>query len=168
MSGLPGMDTGADANLSDDGVYRYALRRWWEPAVVKAKFIMLNPSTADASTDDPTIRRCVGFARRWGMGGLVVANLYALRSTDPRLLWDHPDPVGPENDQHLRDILAGPGIVIAAWGANAKPDRVAEFFELAGDRPVHALGLTKAGQPRHPLYLRSESEPVPYAAEVSR
>lgn len=157
----------SDAILSDDGVYRYLLRRWWDPTVEAAKFIMLNPSTADASQDDPTIRRCMGFARRWGMGGLVVANLYALRSTDPRALWDHPDPVGPENDGYLRDILASPGPVIAAWGAHAKPDRVAEFFDLAGDRSVLALGRTKAGQPRHPLYLRSDLDPAPYRGTVA-
>src|SRR5690606_18576726 len=91
------------ARFSPCGQYRYLLTRpipapFWKPDAGEAVFVMLNPSTADASEDDPTIRRCIGFAKEWGCTGLTVANLYALRSTDPKGLWKHRDPVGPEND----------------------------------------------------------------------
>ncbi len=162
----------SDAVLSDDGQYRYLLTRTWQPDVVKATFVMLNPSTADASVDDPTIRRCIGFARSWGMGGIAVLNLYALRSTDPEALWSHPDPVGPENDEWLRTAgedspWHGKGPLIAAWGAHARPDRVARFLELV-ERPVEALHVTKAGAPGHPLYLPATSELKPWPAGADR
>ena len=155
----------ADALLSPDGRYRYWLTRDWARGPV-ATFIMLNPSTADASVDDPTIRRCIGFARAWGMGGLKVVNLYALRSTDPKALWTADDPVGPDNDFHLRDAagwanrLSWP--LVAAWGANAKPDRIAVVRRLDGMNRLTALGVTKDGQPRHPLYLRADATLQPW------
>jgi hypothetical protein len=151
-----------------EGDYRYTLQRGWTDGWPWATFIMLNPSTADADTDDPTIRRCIGFAQREGCAGLRVVNLYALRATDPRELWKHADPVGPLNDFHLRDefldVAYGGGLVIAAWGAHARPDRVAVVRNLAAGFGVdlHALGFTKAGQPRHPLYLRGDAPLVPW------
>lgn len=149
------------AVLSDDGRYRYALSRTWEPGVWSLAFIMLNPSTADAEIDDPTIRRCMGFARSFGYGGITVVNLYAYRATQPLDLWRAEDPVGPENDAYLRAILADRqehGVpVVAAWGANAKPDRVAEVLAMPGAARLSALGVTKGGAPRHPLYLRGDS-----------
>jgi hypothetical protein len=153
------------AILSDDGLYRYWLsRRWSEGPVVT--FVMLNPSTADASTDDPTIRRCIGFSKAHGAGGLDVVNLYALRSTDPKALWTVSDPVGPMNDAHLRlaAMLAGDNEwpIIAAWGANAKADRVAQVRRIEGMDRLTALGVTKDGAPRHPLYLRADAQLSPW------
>lgn len=150
------------AVLSEDGVYRYRLARWWGGDHRAAIFVMLNPSTADAEVDDPTIGRCVGFAQSWGMGGLVVVNLYALRSTDPKGLWKSPDPVGPTNDEHLREVAETAAMcdwpLVAAWGANARPDRVAQVRALPGmQKQLSHLGLTKAGAPRHPLYLRADT-----------
>jgi hypothetical protein len=155
------------ASLSDDGRYRYTLTRSWGGELDELQtFVMLNPSTADAEVDDPTIRRCVGFARALGASGILVVNLYAFRATRPADLWRAADPVGPHNDAVLTSVLSGRGRpVIAAWGANARPDRVDRFLQLArnagGRRPVTALGVTKAGAPRHPLYLPASARPVP-------
>lgn len=91
----PGPAPGRAAVLSPCGRYRYELTRRWAPGPLVG-WVMLNPSRADAHTDDPTVRRCVGFAHRWGYGGLIIRNLYALRATDPAALADHLDPVGPD------------------------------------------------------------------------
>lgn len=148
------------AVISPCGRYRYRLDRRWAagPPIV---WIMLNPSTADSSTDDPTIRRIRAFSQVWGFGALTVVNLYAWRATDPRELWQALDPVGPENDRYLAEAVSGVEVV-AAWGANARPDRITEVLALPGMGRVQALKVTKAGQPRHPLYLRSDLTPRPW------
>lgn len=149
------------AVISPCGTYRYLLSRPSEvlhPDRSDALFIMLNPSTADETSDDPTIRRCRGFARSWGCAGLTVANLYALRATDPAALWEHDDPVGPENDVHLATLAREYGDVVCAWGANARHDRVTQVVSIltsSGAR-LWCLGMTKAGAPRHPLYVRAD------------
>ena len=141
--------------------YRYALWRRWADAAPVA-FIGLNPSTADATSDDPTIRRCIGFARRFAAGGIVMLNLFAYRSTDPSVLaglreaavgWDHDAIIGP--------WLAACRFSIAAWGASLPPgsSRPTALSVLAvlHHGGLHCLGRTKSGQPRHPLYLRSDA-----------
>ncbi|MDP2141346.1 MAG: DUF1643 domain-containing protein [Gammaproteobacteria bacterium] len=143
--------------------YRYALTRAPLAAVVSnppAVFIMLNPSTADATQDDPTIRRCRGFASSWGANGIVVVNLYGLRATDPAALWQHPDPVGPENDEWIRRFALEAKSVVCAWGTNARADRVKTVTSMLIDAGVHllCLGVTKHGAPRHPLYIRADQE----------
>lgn len=163
-----------NARLSADGLYRHSLHREWrdlsDPSAMPrwVQFVMLNPSTADGMTDDPTIRRCIGFARSWGATGLAVVNLYAFRATSPADLWKAEDPVGPENDEILSrffDMAARYGHpVIAAWGAHARPDRVAQVLQIPGANRLQALGVTKAGAPRHPLYLRGDVRPVPWLA----
>ena len=156
-------DYACDAVLSDDGQYRYVLTRAWGPRPWM-NLIMLNPSTADASEDDPTIRRCKGFARSLGYGGIVVTNLFAYRATDPRKLRIVEDPVGPDNNEHLvREATRVLGHVYAAWGALANPDRVQQVLGLIPGT-LKALGLTKHGRPRHPLYLRGDTTPVVYRA----
>ncbi|OZE35669.1 MULTISPECIES: DUF1643 domain-containing protein [unclassified Rhodococcus (in: high G+C Gram-positive bacteria)] len=155
----------SSASLSSDGRYRYTLRRVWGGGLWLT-FVMLNPSTADASQDDPTIRRCCGFARTLGYDGIHVVNLYAYRATRPQDLWTVDDPVGPENDTALRVALGRPGLVIAAWGANARLDRVRQVAAMPGSNRLLCLGITKNGAPRHPLYLRADSEPVPWVAVV--
>lgn len=149
----------ATARLSDCGAYRYELGRRWArgPSVL---FIMLNPSTADATQDDPTIRRCIGFAKSWQMGALGVVNLFALRATDPAALRTAPDPVGPLNDDAIHDAIVSSRVVVAAWGAHAMAaERAAVVAEMAANasRPLCCLGTTKAGHPRHPLYLRRDA-----------
>lgn len=155
------------AVFSDCGNFRYRLWREWglgSPLL----FVMLNPSTADAFTVDPTIRRCIGFARRWGAGGITVVNLYGLRSTDPRALNVHPDPVGPDNDAVIGRVLSGDGIarVVAAWGAHGRADRVATVRALAAGAGVSlaCLGRTKGCSPRHPLYVRGDADLLPLEA----
>jgi len=148
------------AIISACGQYRYTLTR--DPhdlhtTAGPALFIMLNPSTADASLDDPTIRRCRGFAKYWDCAGIVVANLYALRATDPSALWVHPDPIGEENDYWLAQLIREHETVVCAWGAHARPDRVAALRSMFHwlSRPM-CLGITKSGAPRHPLYIKAD------------
>lgn len=139
------------------GDYRYTLTRSWDPALPTATFIMLNPSTADAEKDDPTIRRCISFAKREHCGSLHVVNLFALRSTDPWELKKHLRPVGPENAKYLkRAILLADGPVIAAWGTKGG-HQATWLLELYAKHLYH-LGLTKDGHPKHPLYLASNSK----------
>jgi hypothetical protein len=149
------------AELSADGRYRYRLTRSWHQPGPFATFVMLNPSTADASINDATIRRCIGYGQRWGCGGLLVVNLYAFRARNPEDLWTQADPVGPENDTHLARAARGALLLgaplVAAWGVNARADRVVEFRELVGMAHLTCLGKTRAGAPRHPLYCRADA-----------
>lgn len=172
MLELPGLELGSSAVISSDGVYRYALTRVWQPVAHRAVWIMLNPSTADATTDDPTIRRCVAFSKLWGCGGLTVVNLYAWRATDPReLLTAAQDIVGPDNDQTITMALASSAVVVAAWGVHGKPERVREVTALAAltGRRLRCLGTTKDGHPRHPLYVRGDKTLDDYeGTEVAR
>lgn len=155
------------AHFSRDGLYRYSLTRTWDRHRDRITFIMLNPSTADADKDDPSVRRCIGYARAWGYGGLIVKNLYALRSTYPEALWEAKDPVGPDNDDALAVALQWAPRIIAAWGGNARADRVQAFWHMARHRlewgTVEALRLNKDGSPAHPLYLPAALEPQPMA-----
>lgn len=152
------------ARISDCGIYRYWLGRIWgdEDALT---FVMLNPSTADASVDDPTIRRCMGFARREGFGGISVMNLYAFRSSSPKILAASGWRVGMDNDDYLRISLeeqrrrANP--VVAAWGAHARPGRVDYVRYLVPGVDWRCLGKTKDGHPRHPLYVKGDQPLIP-------
>lgn len=154
-----------EALISDCGQYRYALTRRWGEAP-SLRFVMLNPSTADASLDDPTIRRCMGFAKRDGYGGLVVLNLYAYRATNPKALLTCADAVGPGNDDmlraHLRSSVGVGRPVVAAWGANARLDRWDQVLALASGVDWRCLGTTKSGAPRHPLYLSGDQPLLPF------
>jgi hypothetical protein len=167
MSGITqSMDRAAV--LSPCGRYRYALSRRWATGGRAVIWLMLNPSTADAHRDDPTLRRVTGYARAWGYSALTVVNLYAYRATDPRALFTASDPIGPGNDAHIRRAAETGERIIAAWGAHARPDRIAAVLALleharATDR-VHALALTASGQPKHPLYLRADLAPAPWPA----
>lgn len=178
MTGVypPGASVRRTAKVSTDELYRYSLVRRWSFGQLgndgrpPAQFIMLNPSTADAEVDDPTIRRCVGFARALDAGGIVVVNLYAYRATEPANLWRAADPVGPDTDTYLREVarravLCGAPL-IAAWGAHARQDRVDAVLALLDHHEalphLTALGVTKDGAPRHPLYLPATARPQPW------
>lgn len=155
-------ETVYSAVMSPCRLYRYRLSRCWGPGKRMA-WIMLNPSTADSEIDDPTIRRCMRFAKRQGHGAIDVINLYALRATKPIHLLDHPDPEGPHNHRHWHEVLDDPnvGIVVAAWGAHAADDdrlpgsQALEEWDRAG---WYCLGRTANGSPRHPLYIRADRE----------
>lgn len=147
------------ACLSDDRKYRYALGRIWEPGAHKTLVVIgLNPSTADETEDDPTIRRCIGFAKSFGCGGLTMLNLFGFRSTDPKGLRSCADPIGPENDLTLLSArMQENTTIVAAWGAHGsylhRDREVRKMF----NGQLHHLGFTKDGHPRHPLYLRSDT-----------
>ena len=166
-----GLDGGL-AEFDPTKRYRYRLRRVWGDPSNSCCFVMLNPSTADAFRNDPTIRRCLGFAQAWGHGALSVVNLFAWRATDPReLAHGIEDPVGPGNDVSIEDEAGGAGRVVFAWGADPmavkRGAEVARWLRKICD-PV-CLGTTKAGAPRHPLYVPAATLPTPYPApEVPR
>lgn len=137
------------AVLSPCKNYRYQLTREWGSGSV-VNFVMLNPSTADADTDDHTIRKCMGFARRWGCDGIHVYNLFALRSTDPDNLYGHPDPIGPDNDEHLRHAAMCGHPTIFAWGRHGQlRGRAAKVAPMFADARVIKRNLD--GSPMHPL-----------------
>ena len=155
-------DDRTSAVLSDDREYRYRLTRTWDASKPTLAFLMVNPSTADETDDDPTIRRCLRYAKDWDYGSLVVGNLFALRATDPSELRDHPAPVGPENDEHIREICEDAEQVVAAWGTNGGlNDRDREVVDLL-DVDLYALDTTKHGYPNHPLYQPKDAEPEVY------
>lgn len=148
-----------DAIISACGRYRYRLTRGEGRLLA---FVMLNPSTADAAQDDPTIRRCVAFSAREGYDGIDVANIYAWRATDPRELLSAANPFG-DNDRHLLNLARRHDIVVCAWGSKAIPSHVETTRRmLTGSQTDHGvrlvcLGTTKNGSPRHPLYVRADA-----------
>lgn len=152
------------ATFSPCGTYRYWLERTWSSCGDYLNFVMLNPSTADAEINDPTIRKCIGFAQRWGYIGLHVVNLFALRSTDPRALKRHADPIGPVNDHYIEASMLSSPRTIVAWGNGGNlNDRAKQVRELlAKCRTVEALRLNQDGSPAHPLYIPYDVVPVPF------
>lgn len=150
------------AELSPCRRYRYALWRTWDETLPRVMFIGLNPSTADETADDPTLRRTMDFARRWGFGGVGNGNLFAWRATDPRAMMAAADPVGPDNDRWLRRLAADAGLVVAAWGNHGVfQGRSAAVRDLL---PVlHCLKLNASGEPAHPLYQRADTSPRPWS-----
>jgi hypothetical protein len=168
------------AVISNCQRYRYWLHRRWLAGQGWTVFVMLNPSTADASLDDPTIRRCIRFAKDFGSHGLIVVNLFAWRATEPDDLFDVDDPVGVMNHsyivhacelaaQHEDDGKGGmhvPGKVICAWGAHPAATQeqkatVMGWIEEGYGAPF-CLGRTKDGEPKHPLYLPAAARPLPF------
>ena len=140
--------------------YRYTLWREWVGGEGYAMFIGLNPSTADEKSDDPTIRRCVAFAKAWGYTALCMTNIFSFRATDPRDMMIQADPVGPDNNKYLLEMSKEAGVIVAAWGTNGThKGRGAEVISMI-ERPLHCLGLTKQGYPAHPLYLRKTLAPI--------
>lgn len=143
--------------------YRYTLWRQWADGDVPhpryAMFIGLNPSTADEVQDDPTVRRCINFARTWGYDALCMTNIFGYRSTQPARMLARRDPIGPENDAHLRRLARGAAIVVAAWGTHGvhrgRSARVRAMLPT-----LHYLRMTKMGEPGHPLYLPGALTPT--------
>lgn len=150
------------AYLSPCRTWRYSLTRDVAPITGEGTvaFVGLNPSTADETQDDPTIRRCIAFARSWGFARLKMLNVYAFRATDPRAMFAAADPIGPDNDCTIAKVVGGSDLVVCAWGVHGA-DRAADMLGLIA--APHCLGLTKHGAPRHPLYLRADTAPVPFA-----
>lgn len=158
------------AVISDCRRYRYLLSRQWWPNSQDCVFIMLNPSTADASEDDATIRKCMGFARRWGYGSIKVLNLFAFRATSIPDMLAADDPVGPENDLWLSDIATFAGFkseptIVLAWGTHGihrgRDQQVIAQLREKWPACLWCLGKSKHGHPKHPLY-------IPYAHPLER
>jgi hypothetical protein len=146
------------ADISDCTRYRYRLWRWWNLEKPLLGFIMLNPSTADAYTDDPTIRKCAGFAQRFGYGGVMVTNLFDYRATSPSDLKEATQPISPDNDTFLSTEAAACVTTICAWGNHGaylgRSSQVLDLLQKATAKiNLKALTFTKEGQPGHPLYL---------------
>ena len=142
------------AVISQDGLYRYSLERTWDEKKPTILFVCLNPSTADAVEDDATVRRMISFARQFGGGRLLVGNLFAFRSKNRNDLYTAKDPVGPENDEHLRRMIEAADIVIAAWGNyGSYLDRSSQFKETFKGYDIKCLVLNQTGEPTHPLYV---------------
>jgi len=155
----------AGAHFSVCHQYRYVLWRTWEPNKKFAMFVGLNPSTADAESDDPTIRKCVGFARRWGYGGVHMLNLFSYRATNPKQMLHVDEPVGEATNQWLAKYAAASEIVVACWGAHgAHRERWKDVCEVhLSYARLSCFGLTRSGMPRHPLYIGYETVPVQFA-----
>lgn len=150
-----------EAHISTDGLYRYVLTRTWDesPKPKTVLFCCLNPSTADAQKDDPTLRRMIGFAHAWGFGRLAVVNLFAFRATNPVEMMAATDPVGPENDAWIASLSSAADLTVAGWGdLGFHRGRDLEVMKLL--KSPHCLALTNKGRPRHPLYLRRDLRPI--------
>ena len=158
------------AVISPCGLYRYRLERHFRPGHGRSvAFIGVNPSTADATTDDATVRKWIGFARRWDFDRIVVVNLFAYRSTDVRSLALQLDPVGPDNDGHVADVIAAADLVVPCWGSHTKlPGRLQHRTQdvhgliVRSGRAAKCLGRTASGDPRHPLMLGYDTPLVDY------
>lgn len=181
----------ATAVFSPCRTWRYRLSRVWDPIGARVNFVLLNPSTADAFALDPTVRRCVGFARAWGFGAVEVTNCFALRSTDPRRLRASaspagadpvgpdptgadptgadpigPDPIGPDNDAAVVAAARAADLVVAGWGVHAAlngRDRAVRTLLADAGVALACLRVTKDGHPRHPLYVPGTASPQPWS-----
>ncbi len=173
----------SEALFSTDRRYRYTLERRWDESRWPAMFCCLNPSVADETRNDPTVTRCINYARAWGYGGLLMLNIFAYRGTDPKVLKQAEDPVGPENDYWIRKSAERAGIILCAWGNHGllknRGSEVARLLQreeplaigmqvpagtlvttqFTAIKGLHHLGLTGANQPRHPLYLKGDLKP---------
>lgn len=164
--------------FSDCRLYRYTLWRIWgvgslpliklgerKPDEAYVNFICLNPSTADETLDDPTVRRCIDYAKRWGYGAMCVTNIFALRATDPKVMKSHPEPVGMANIILIENVAKEADEIVCGWGDHGlhreRGDHVELMLRNAGlTSKLHALQLNSSGQPSHPLYLKSSLVPL--------
>lgn len=153
------IDRGADFSKCKN--YRYTLTRFWNKKLPHVLFILLNPSTADESYDDPTNRRGMGFAKKWGYGGVVFCNLFAYRTPFPEELKKAKNPVGPENNKWLKKEAKNAELIISSWGNHGTfLNRNKEVIRMISK--MNHLGLTKLGEPKHILYLKKSLKPIPF------
>ncbi len=162
--------TPSGAIFSTDMVYRYELHRVWDNTKGMLMYIGLNASTADATKNDPTVERCVGRAQRYGYGGMFMSNLFALRSTDPQGLHNIDDPVGPENDDHILAMAQKSDRIVCCWGElGIYKNRDQQVIDLLQDQGygLFCLGVSRAGHPKHPLYLPNEAQMVVFKEAIN-
>jgi hypothetical protein len=150
----------SDAIFSPCRTWRYSLWRIWDRKLPMVQFIGLNPSTATETENDPTVTRCINYARDWGYGGMYMSNIFAFRATEPEDMKKAGNPVGPKNNHWLLKVHQEAAISVAAWGTDgAYLDREKQVLKLLGD--LHCLKLTKHNHPWHPLYLNNTLAPIP-------
>lgn len=146
--------------------YRYSLEREWNLDAPRIGFIMLNPSTADATKNDPTIRRCIRFAQFWGYGAIEVVNLFAYRATNPDQLRCVADPIGSENTYYLLNMIQQVEAIVVAWGNQGNFRQQNQVVtRLLSNHSVYCLGMTRLRHPRHPLYVRSDTALMTFMLE---
>ena len=159
------------AIISDNKEFRYVLWRSWGNDLFSAGskmilFIGLNPSTADATQDDPTLRRCIGFARTFEYNALYMVNLFAFRATDPRAMFISPDPVGPRNNAWLQRLALASDVIVACWGSFGGAEaRIREVMAMLPDDKLFCLAVNGDGSPAHPLYLPKTSQLIKYPTQ---
>jgi hypothetical protein len=152
----------SNAGAVVDGPYRYSLWREWDPDRPRLLWVLLNPSTADANREDPTLRRCLAFSRTWSFGSLEIVNLYAWRSPTPEDLTRVENPVGDQNDRYIQEAVQRAAKIVVAWGAyKALHGRDRAVIDLLA-QPLWCLGKTRDGNPRHPLYLKADTPLCPF------
>lgn len=157
------MRKGATFSKGDDRRHRYALWRIWDDELPLVNFIGINPSTATHRDDDPTLRRCADFARRWGFGGVVMTNLFSFRHPNRNVMRRQPDRVGPRTNLHLVQWARRAGRVVAAWGADRIcAEREGTVLGLLADMDIWCLRLTAGERPEHPLYVPAATQPRIY------
>ncbi|MBE9139317.1 DUF1643 domain-containing protein [Nodosilinea sp. LEGE 07088] len=157
------------AIFDSTGCYRYYLGRRWNQAAPRLAIVMLNPSQADASRDDPTLRRCIGLAQGWGFGAIAVVNLFAYRSPHPRVLSQVADPIGPGNNAALAEATQQADQVLLAWGnwgSWRERDRAVLTLLAPHQAKFRCLGQNRTGQPRHPLYAPRAAPLLPWPVAV--
>ena len=147
------------AAISDCELYRYRLTREWDNDAAQLCIVMLNPSTADASKDDPTIRRCMRFTQDWGFNELIMVNLFAYRTPHPSVLMKSKHPVGPGNRRALHRVCDGAQRIVVAWGTHGTHlNQESRFADIWTDHTLYCFGVSKNDQPLHPLYQRREAK----------
>jgi len=159
--------TESTALFDPERLYRYLLTRAWKTGR-RVLWILLNPSTADETKLDPTLRRCQGYSLAWGFDGFEICNMYGFRSTKPAGLWKVADPVGPGNDAQIVAAAQRADLVVVGWGGNAKIDRARDLAAKLEDAGIDlfCLRTTLAGHPNHPLYLKREAVPIPWHSSL--
>ena len=149
-----------DAELSECRKYRFALWRTWDESEPYVMFICLNPSTADETEDDPTLTRCINYAKSWGYGGVCMGNLFAFRATKPAQMKVADDPIGLDNDKWLKKLAKDAGLVVAAWGnTGGYLNRSEQVKSILPN--LYCLKMNQSGEPAHPLYQKADLRPVP-------
>lgn len=147
-----------NADISECEKYRYSLERVWDQDKPLIGFIGLNPSTADGTDDDSTIRKCIEFAKLWGAGGIYVTNLFAYRATMPSDMLEQVEPIGPKNDSYLIQLPSKVPKIVACWGNDGAHNNRANQVKQLLKTELMCLGINKTGEPKHPLYLKGTTE----------
>lgn len=151
------------ASFNEDRTCRYTLWRKWDSRKGMVAFVGLNPSTANETVNDPTVRRCINFARKWGYGGIYMLNIFAYRATDPSEMKKQEHLDLQDNIEKIVEVARECDLVVGCWGVHGsfmgQGKKVVEVLGKNGIK-LYCLGITKDGHPKHPLYLRGDLKPV--------